>query len=131
MIGLIGSKGLKFKGCCWDGAEYNLDKYDIHLHMRLNQEFSFFSPKYIKQAICLELLKIIIGIFWAIVGKHCFSSMKPISLFVTCGFFPLGTNKQAFFPFIHSHSFSFLKARSIRNIVIHDIIKHVFDIYRT
>ena len=31
MIGLIGSKGVKFKGCCWDGAEYNLDKYDIHL----------------------------------------------------------------------------------------------------
>ena len=31
MINLEGSKILKFKGCCWDGAEYNLDKYDIHL----------------------------------------------------------------------------------------------------
>ena len=31
MIDLEGSKILKFKGCCWDGAEYNLDKYDIHL----------------------------------------------------------------------------------------------------
>ena len=39
MIGLIGSKGLKFKGCCWDGAEYNLDKYDIHLRpvLKLHQ----------------------------------------------------------------------------------------------
>ena len=31
MVNLEGSKILKFKGCCWDGAEYNLDKYDIHL----------------------------------------------------------------------------------------------------
>ena len=31
MINLEGSENLKFKGCCWDGAEYNLDKYDIHL----------------------------------------------------------------------------------------------------
>ena len=39
MIDLEGSKGLKFKGCCWDGAEYNLDKYDIHLRpvLKLHQ----------------------------------------------------------------------------------------------
>ena len=31
MFDLEGSNVLKFKGCCWDGAEYNLQEYNINL----------------------------------------------------------------------------------------------------
>ena len=39
MFDLEGSNVLKFKGCCWDGAEYNLQEYNINLRsvLRLHQ----------------------------------------------------------------------------------------------